>query len=155
MELKKVNLSERYAKEASTWKYEGRYAMYNLPSWDYMVKENYSLCDEVKRKRFIAYIDEKDDLIGFVNLIDEGDCIFFGIGVNPNYLNLGIGKKITSLALEEAKLRYGNKPVILEVRTWNKRAVNCYKSQGFNILETKTQETFLGLGEFYVMKYSS
>lgn len=155
MELKLVNLSERHAKEISTWEYEGKYAMYNLPSWDDMVKENYSLCDEVKRDRFIAYIDEKDNLIGFVNLLDEGDSIFFGIGVNPKYLSLGIGKKITNSALEEVKLRYGNKPVVLEVRTWNKRAVNCYKSQGFNIIETKTQETFLGLGEFYVMKYSS
>lgn len=43
------------------------------------------------------------------------------------------------MALIESQNRFPNKPVILEVRTWNKRAVNCYKSQGFEIVETKQQ----------------
>lgn len=43
------------------------------------------------------------------------------------------------MALIESQNRFPNKPVILEVRTWNKRAVNCYKSQGSEIVETKQQ----------------
>ena len=85
----------------------------------------------------------------------EGSKVFFGIGINPKYCNKGIEKRITKLALDKckSKSKYPNKPAILEVRTWNTRAVNCYKSQGFEIIEVKSQETCLGKGEFYVMVY--
>lgn len=153
MELTAQKLSEEQAKEISKWKYSGEYSIYNLPSWYKMVEENYSLTDAVRRERYIGYVNKVGELVGFVNLLDEGDTVFFGIGINPNSCNKGIGKIITKLALMESEKRFPNKPVVLEVRTWNKRAVNCYKSQGFEIVETKQQETYIGFGEFYVMRY--
>ena len=153
MKLKAEKITEKQAREISKWKYEGKYEMYNLPQWEVMVEEGYSLCDEVKRESFTAYTNEKGELIGFTNLLDEGSSIFFGIGVNPNYCNRGLGKTITKLALEECKVRFPKKPVILEVRSWNERAISCYKSQGFEVIETKYQETYIGKGEFYVMRY--
>ena len=153
MKLRAKKLTEQDAKEASSWKYSGDYEIYNLPSWDEMVKQNYSLCDELKRSRFTAYLSEDNELMGFVNLLDEGDSVFFGIGVNPIHCSKGIGKQIIKLALEDCRRRFLGKPVVLEVRTWNNRAIACYKSQGFEIIDTKIQETNLGVGEFYVMKY--
>lgn len=153
MELTAHKLSEEQAKEISNWIYTGEYSIYNLPSWDKMVQENYSLTDNVKRERYIGYINDDGELVGFVNLLDEGDTVFFGIGIKPNYCSKGIGKIITKMALIESQERFPNKPVVLEVRTWNKRAVNCYKSQGFEIVETKQQQTYIGFGEFYVMRY--
>lgn len=153
MKLTAHKLSEEQAKEISNWKYTGEYSIYNLPSWDRMIQENYSLTDNVKRKRYIGYINEDEELVGFVNLLDEGDTVFFGIGIKPKYCNKGIGKVITKMALIESQNRFPNKPVILEVRTWNKRAVNCYKSQGFEIVEIKQQQTYIGFGEFYIMRY--
>ncbi len=153
MNLKSESLTEKQAKEISKWKYDGEYEIYNLPKWDTMVKEEYSLCDEFKRKRFSAYTNEENELVGFTNLLDEGESVFFGIGVNPKYCNQGIGKIITQCALIDCKTNFPNKPVILEVRTWNNRAINCYKAQGFEIIEIKHQETCIGMGEFYVMKY--
>lgn len=153
MKLKMDKLSKAQAIQVSKWKYEGEYSIYNLPDWDIMIKENYSLCDDIKRERFRSFVDEKNNLIGFVNLLDEGSNIFFGIGLNPQYCNKGVGKNIVNLALGECKNKYPNKPVILEVRTWNVRAINCYKSQGFEIVEVKKQKTYIGEGEFYVMKY--
>ena len=41
------------------------------------------------------------------------------------------------------------KPLHLEVRTWNKRAIRCYEAQGFKIIATKTQTTSLGTMSFY------
>lgn len=152
MKLKSGNLSKEQAIQVSKWKYEDEYEIYNLPEWETMIKEQYSLCDDAKRDRFTSFVNEENELIGFTNLLDEGDSIFFGIGINPKYCNKGIGKIITKLALYECKHKYPNKPVILEVRTWNKRAVNCYKSQGFEIVEVKQQETYIGKGEFYVMR---
>ena len=139
MKLTAHKFSEEQVKEISNWKYTGEYSIYNLPSWDKMIQENYSLTDNVKRERYIGYINEDGELVGFVNLLDEGDTVFFGIGIKPNYCSKGIGKVITKMALIESQNRFPNKPVILEVRTWNKRAVNCYKSQGFEVVETKQQ----------------
>ncbi|MCM0648896.1 GNAT family N-acetyltransferase [Clostridium swellfunianum] len=153
MELTAEKLSEEQAKEISSWKYTGEYSIYNLPSWEKMIEENYSLTDNVKRDRFVGYMNDTGELVGFVNLLDEGDTVFFGIGIKPDYCSKGIGKMITKMALIESQNRFPNKPVILEVRTWNKRAVNCYESQGFEIIETKQQKTHIGFGEFYVMRY--
>jgi [ribosomal protein S18]-alanine N-acetyltransferase len=155
MKLTAHQLTEEQAKEISNWRYIGEYAIYNLPSWDKMVQEKYSLCENAKRQRYIGYTNENKELVGFVNLLDEGETVFFGIGINPSYCSKGIGKVITKMALLESEKRFPNKPMVLEVRTWNKRAVNCYKSQGFEIIETKQQETRIGFGEFYVMRYSA
>lgn len=155
MELITHKLSEEQAKEISNWKYNGQYSIYNLPTWDKMLQDNYSLCDCVKRERYMGYTNENKELIGFVNILDKGDKVFFGIGIKPDYCGKGLGKIITKKALLECEKRFPNKPVVLEVRTWNSRAVNCYKSQGFEIIETKEQETLIGFGEFYVMKYTA
>lgn len=153
MNLRAGKLTEVQAKEISNWTYDGDYSIYNLPAWEQMIQEKYSLSDDTKRERYIGFVNEHKELVGFVNLLDQGDSVFFGIGVNPKVCGIGLGKLITKMALIESQNRFPNKPVVLEVRTWNKRAVSCYKSQGFNIIATKEQETKLGLGEFYVMKY--
>lgn len=100
MNLNPVKFTEELAKEITTWKYEGDYSIYNLPSWDEVIK-----------------------------------------------------KQIVSMALDECKRRYPSKPIILEVRSWNKRAIRCYESQGFKVIDRKDQETYLGTGEFFIMKY--
>ncbi|CEN76159.1 acetyltransferase [[Clostridium] sordellii] len=153
MNLKPVKFTEELAKEVTTWKYEGDYEIYNLPSWDEVLKKQISLCREEKRKNFIGYVNEQNNLVGFVNLVDEEDSVFWGIGVKPKYCGVGIGKQIIKMSLDECKKRYKNKPIILEVRSWNKRAINCYESQGFKVINIKKQETYAGFGEFFVMKY--
>lgn len=147
-------LSETQIKDISNWKYSGEYSIYNLPAWEVMVRNKYSLSDELRRDRYIGYTNENKELVGYVSLLDKGNSVSFGIGIKPDYCDKGLGKIITKMALIESNKRFPNKPVILEVRTWNERAVNCYKSQGFEIIGTKKLETRLGPGEFYIMKYS-
>lgn len=154
MNLKAGKLTEIQANEIANWKYDGDYSIYNHPSWETMIQENYSLSNDAKRESYISYLNENSELVGFVNLLDKGEFVFFGIGVKPNVCGIGIGKMITKMALIESQNRVPNKTVVLEVRTWNKRAVSCYKSQGFKITATKQQETKLGFGEFYVMKFT-
>lgn len=153
MNLKPVKFTEELAKEITTWRYEGEYEIYNLPSWDEIINKQISLCKKEKRKNFIGYLNEENNLIGFVNLVDEGDSVFLGIGVKPEYRGVGIGKQIIKMALDECSKRYENKAIILEVRSWNKRSIKCYESQGFKIVKIKKQETYAGFGEFFVMKY--
>ena len=155
MRLLADKLSEEQAKELTSWHYPEEYSIYNLPSWEIIVQKNYSLADSIKREKYIGYMNDAGELVGFVNLsLTKEDTVFFGIGVNPKYCDMGIGKTITKMALIESQKRFPNKPVVLEVRTWNKRAINCYKSQGFEIIGTTQQETYAGEGEFYIMRYA-
>lgn len=155
MYLNMGRLTESQAREVASWEYDEEYAIYNLPPWEVMVRREYSLCDDIKRERYISFVNERMDLVGIVNLLDEGESVFFGIGINPDFCGRGIGKLITGMALIECGKRFPGKPVVLDVRTWNKRAVNCYISQGFKITETRIQETNLGYGKFYIMKYDT
>jgi ribosomal protein S18 acetylase RimI-like enzyme len=154
MKLAAYKLSEKQAKEISSWEYTGEYSIYNLPSWDKMLEENYSLTDTVKREEYIGFTNEEGELVGFVRLRDKNNAVSFGIGIKPIFCGKGIGKIIMKMALIESQKRFPNKTVVLEVRTWNTRAVNCYKSQGFEIVEMKQQQTRIGFGEFYVMQYT-
>lgn len=142
MNLNKVKFTEEHAIEVTNWKYEGKYSIYNLPPWEEIKKKNFSLAKEDKRKNFISFINDNKELIGFISLLDEGSSVFFGIGMKPNYCGMGIGKEIISLGLQECRNKYSTKPIVLNVRTWNMRAVKCYESQGFKIVETKVQNAF-------------
>lgn len=155
MSLLADKLSEEQAKEIISWQYPGKYSVYNLPSWDVIVQNNYSLADSIKREKYICYRNDVGELVGFVNLsLTKEDTVFFGIGINPKYCDMGVGKTITKMALIESEKRFSGKPVVLEVRTWNKRAINCYKSQGFEIVGTIQKETYAEECEFYVMRYT-
>ncbi|GAA0079024.1 GNAT family N-acetyltransferase [Clostridium sp. CTA-5] len=151
--LKAKELTEEHAKQIAKWKYYNEYAIYNLPNWKNMIKEKYLLCDKLKRKQFTSYTNNQNEIIGFINLHPEENFVFFGIGINPKYCNKGFGKELTKLALNKCKIKFPNKPVILKVRTWNKRAINCYKSQGFEFIKSKNQEIYIGNGDFYIMKH--
>lgn len=154
MRLLAGQLLEKQAKEITSWHYTEEYSIYNLPSWDTMIQKSYSLADRIKRENYISYINEVGELVGFANLsLTKEDTVFFGIGVSPKYCDIGLGKTITKMALIESQKRFPDKPVVLEVRTWNKRAIKCYKSQGFEIVGTKQQKTAMGQGEFYIMQY--
>ncbi len=91
-------------------------------------------------------------LVAFINLMEEDKEIFLGISVNSNLLNQGYGKASIRLASEISGKLYPNKSLYLEVRTFNKRAINCYKSAGFEIDgDAFIQTTHIGEGEFFRM----
>ena len=100
---------------------------------------------------FYSFYDETK-LVGFINLYEEKTEIFFGIGVNPDCCSEGYGQQMTKTACEISKELFGTKPLYLEVRTWNKRAVSCYQKAGFVIKgEPIRQTTSAGEGVFYHM----
>lgn len=140
MNLNKARFTEEHAIDVSKWKYTDEYSIYNLPPWEEIKNNNFSLSREDKRKNFISFMNNNEELIGFINLLDEGDSVLFGIGIKPDYCGKGIGKEIIRLGLEECKNRYDDKPIVLEMRTFNIRAIKCYESQGFRIVDTKNRK---------------
>lgn len=100
---------------------------------------------------FFAFYDE-EKLVGFINWRDEGTAVFFGIGVNPACCNQGYRQQITKTACKISNKLFPGKPLYLEVRTWNTRAVRCYEKAGFHIAgEPIKQTTSIGEGVFYHM----
>lgn len=70
----------------------------------------------------------------------------------PQLCNKGYGRQILALVRQIAAQLYPNKPLYLEVRCWNRRAIACYQRAGFCIEgEAFEQTTPMGKGSFYRM----
>ena len=131
------------------WKYIGEYAIYNNPPYAEQAKNHRGFANP--KNNFFSFYDG-EQLIGYINLVEEPSEVFFGIGVHPDYCNQGYGQKIAQEACEISHQLYHGKPIYLEVRTWNTRAVKCYEKAGFHIIgEPIKQTTPIGDGTFYHM----
>ena len=67
--------------------------------------------------------------------MEEKEEIFIGIGVNPDLCNKHYGQRMLSITYEISKKLYPNKPLYLEVRTWNIRAKSAIKKQDLGLMD--------------------
>ena len=131
------------------WKYEGEYSVYNAEPYEEQKKKGFGFANP--QNHFYSFYDEKK-LIGFINLYEEKTEVFFGIGVKPEECGKGYGSQMTETACKISRRLFPGKPLYLEVRTWNQRAVRCYEKAGFHITgEPIRQTTSAGEGVFYHM----
>lgn len=144
-------LTDADKREICSWKYSGDYAIYNLPAYEKMKAQQIGFLNPAREKNFRAFYNA-DVLVGFVNILEEETEVFIGIGVNPELCGRHYGQHILQETYAISKELYPNKSFYLEVRTWNKRAINCYLKAGFKIDgEPFEQRTGSGLGTFYRM----
>ena len=150
-QLKYRNLMDDDKQQICSWKYAGEYEIYNLPSYDVMKKQHIGFMNPSNEKNYFAFLDE-DVLVGFVNVLEKDTEVFIGIGVNPALCGKHYGRRILEEAYHISKRLYPEKPLYLEVRTWNMRAVMCYKNAGFHIDgEQYELTTSIGTGKFFRM----
>lgn len=143
----KTTEEEKYI--IADWKYSGDYAVYNSAPYKEQKKRGVGFANP--RNNFYSFYDGTV-LIGFINLYEEETEVFFGIGANPNCCGRGYGQLMTRTAREISRSLFPGKPLYLEVRTWNTRAVRCYEKAGFHIVgEPIRQTTSAGEGVFYHM----
>lgn len=144
-------LTKTDKKEICSWKYDGEYAIYNLPSYDEMKKLQSGFMNPEKENNYRVFLTD-NQVIGYINLMEKETEVFIGIGVHPEFCGQGYGKKILHESIIISKELYPDKTLCLEVRTWNKRAIKCYQSVGFiidgNAFERTTK---IGKGEFFRM----
>ena len=134
-----------------SWKYPNEYALYNLPTYDEMKAKKLGFMNPASANNYHSFYD-KDIFAGFVNILEEATEVFIGIGTNPDYCNQGYGQQMLQIAYEFSKSQHPAKPLYLEVREWNKRAIHCYEKAGFVIDGAPYQlETSIGSGTFYRM----
>ena len=143
----KTTEEEKYA--IAEGRYIGDYAIYNGAPYEEQKKRGVGFANP--RNNFYSFYDGTV-LIGFINLYEEKTGVFFGIGANPDCCGRGYGQLMTKTACENSRSLFPGKPLYLEVRTWNTRAVRCYEKAGFHIVgEPIRQTTSAGEGVFYHM----
>lgn len=147
-------LTEADKREICSWKYEGEYSLYNLPSYEEMYRAKSGFMDSQKERNYQAFL-LNDKVIGFVNIYEKNEGVFIGIGVRPDACGNGYGSQILTETCRIAKQQYPMKAIWLEVRSWNLRALKCYQKSGFEIVgEEYENETQHGKDWFYRMRFS-
>ena len=72
-------LSEEQAKEICSWRYTGRYAVYNFPEWDEIVKGRWGLSTRGGRKREYVAINLNNVFVAYGRIFVVDDQVFLGI----------------------------------------------------------------------------
>lgn len=143
MEIKELSINN--AKEICEWKYENEYSIYNYPNWEFVVKNNWALYSKPNEFKAI-YLN--NEFIAYYRLVNKEEHIIIGLGIKPSLCGQGLGHNIVELIKKNTTgiLR-------LEVREFNKRAIKCYESCGFKIIDKYFKKTLIGDDNFILMEY--
>lgn len=152
------NMNEEFAKQICSWKYEGEYEIYNTVSFEEMKSKKISLLNPERINNYICFIDEENkEVVAYINIMKkENENIFLGIGLKPNLCGKGMGKEFLQVGIKKALERYPKHKIVLQVRSWNKRAINCYLNAGFRITKKEEMLDYTGNKvEFIFLEYMS
>lgn len=141
-------LTETMARDVCKWRYDGLYAVYNLSDWEVIVANSWELSSADAREDYFQAIMYMDALIGFGRIQPTPDGVVIGIGLDPEQCGKGYGRKAMSLLVAEAIQRHPNQRIMLEVRRFNKRAINCYNTIGFKTIASYKKETVNGFVDY-------
>ena len=119
-------MSESAVKDICSWRYLPPYNVYNC-EYD---ETSRSLLKEENRKNYLCFWGN-NTLNAYINIYSKNDMLFLGIGLSPEKCGKGLGKAYLLQGISEAKKRYPNKKIWVQVRSWNQRAIKCYESCGF------------------------
>ena len=149
------NLSKVEAKEISLWKYIGKYSVYNYPSWDKMCEQKWAITiDDVREIEYFGLYNTSNILIGNFRLHNTGDCILVSLALNPSLCGKSLGNELMNAIKNQSKIKYPDiTKIILEVRSFNRRAIKCYLKNGFKIESIYIKNTLTGKDIFFKMIY--
>jgi ribosomal-protein-alanine N-acetyltransferase len=155
MKLFVEKLTEEFAKQVCAWKYEGEYSVYDFASWEFAVRQRWSITDpRARESQYRAVTGGQEELIGFFRMSeDEEGKIEIGLGLRPDRCGQGIGKHFVRLITRYALNRHPGRPVYMEVRTFNKRAVKCYEACGYKVVLRHRKQLPWGSNEYFLMEY--
>ncbi len=88
-----------------------------------------------------------------MRFIENKYFVLVGLGLKSLLCGQGLGNVLMELLKNECKKRYGSKKIAVEVRSFNKRAIKCYKKAGFKITNVYQKDTLIGSDEFIKMEY--
>ncbi len=141
---------EPEAREIATWHYEAPYNVYDFESYEEMEKRCSSYVNYDLNIYHTIYEDSK--LICVFNLSEEHKETFFGISMHPSFCGKGYSTQILPLIIDYYKTHISTKPLYLQVRVWNERAIKAYEHVGFKIKKRALLKTKDSIAEFYIMR---
>ena len=137
-------LTRDQAAEIGSWKYPGRFAVYE-----------WTLPDDAEfRAQFFAVLNAQGAFCGYYRFFPENGGIMLGLGIKPEFCGHGYGKDVMALILKDFRQKYPGKTLELEVREWNARAIACYRRAGFRGIGSCRRETPSGGDAFLRMQYT-
>jgi len=147
-------LLDEEKREICTWKYEGFYEIYNLPSYDELKASKACFMNPDQEKNFYGFVSGSK-LLGYVRFKLSCDEVVFGIGLEPSICGKHIGPYILEKALKICEELYPGKMPSLHVRIQNERARCCYEKAGFVVErgEIELNNVYSEPGKFYKMVY--
>ena len=122
MELRIQPASDEALGEVMSWQYDAPYEFYSgdgLPP--------------LNPERFFVVHDAEDQLVGFYYFEQRGDALFYGLGLRPDLTGRGLGLAFVEEGLSFARRTYGQRRVILDVASFNQRAITVYRRAGFKV----------------------
>ena len=146
-------LDEARARALCDWRYPPPWQVYNLPAWEEVCARGWDLADpEQRRAHWRALLAENRELAGFFCLKERPEGVFVSLGLAPAYCGRGLGGEALGLACGQAAARFPRRPVLLEVRADNARAIHCYEKAGFEGVEVHRRDTPAGPADFWRME---
>lgn len=146
-------LTDQEKQEICAWQYEKEYAVYNLPPYKVLKEKQIAFMKPGQERDYRAFY-HNEMFVGYANIREKEEGIFIGIGVKPDMCSRGYGQLIMKEVCRICRKLYPEKLPYLEVRTWNERAICCYRKAGFEI-EGDAYALKLpgGTEQFYRMEY--
>lgn len=143
------------AKLICGWTYEPPYSVYNFGSWEVAVNNGYSIADACQReKQFRAVLDEQGELAGYLRMTEQEDgSVELGWGMSPKNCGIGKGQAFVEAVSEYALAQFPGRRLMLEVRTFNKRALKCYEKSGYISLCTRHMVMPYGEDDYVLMQH--
>lgn len=124
-------LTERDAHEVASWRYDPPYDFYDA---DADPEDLAELLDPGRRaERYWAARDLDGRLLGFFYYAPRGDDVEIGLGLGPELTGLGLGLAFFRAGVDFARSRFRPGRVILNVASFNERAIKVYECAGFHI----------------------
>lgn len=121
-------MSEADAEEIIRWKYPGEYGFYDM---ERDIEDMAELrAAHVREARYHSVYSD-DELVGFLELTNEGEAVEVGLGLRPDLTGQGVGGAFLEAGLNFAQERFQPLRFQLRVAVFNKRAIKVYERAGF------------------------
>jgi RimJ/RimL family protein N-acetyltransferase len=102
------------------WRYEPPYSFYDG-----------DVDPVLNPERFYAALDENGALVGNFYFEEKGDALEVGLGLRPDLVGHGLGLAFVRAGVEFGRERFHPARVILNVASFNERAIKVYERAGF------------------------
>lgn len=143
------------AKQICSWRYEPPYDVYDYLTYEVALNEQAAITKTENADNYLCFWNN-GILIAYTSMISKSKKLYIGIGVAPQFCGQGMGETYLNQTIIECKKRYPGKEILVQVRSWNERAIKCYLKSGFveKYRDTIT-DRFNKTADFVFMKYES